>query len=98
MSIPTPEHDKLSAIKDQSQAAGEFLDWLTSERGIILAENHQHSPACYGNDNHLHCGYSTGDFAPVRCSLQSLLAGFYQIDLDKIEAEKAAILEEIRSK
>jgi hypothetical protein len=98
MSIPTPEHDKLSAIKDKAHSAGEFLDWLTSERGIILAENHQHSPACYGNDNHLHCWYSAGEFAPVRCSLQSLLADFYSIDLEKLEAEKAAILAELRSK
>ena len=30
-----PEHDKLSAISDQSQACGEFVEWLNS-RGISL--------------------------------------------------------------
>jgi len=30
-----PEHDKMSAIVDQSQAIGEFLDWLAT-RGISL--------------------------------------------------------------
>lgn len=32
-----PEHDKLNAVKDQSQAIGEFLDWLRDEKGIMLA-------------------------------------------------------------
>lgn len=33
-----PEHEKLRRISDQSQAIGEFLDWLTHERGVELQE------------------------------------------------------------
>lgn len=40
-----PEHDKLHAIKAQSQACGEFLKWLESE-GIVLARYHQHTEDC----------------------------------------------------
>lgn len=29
-----PEHDKLTAVKDHSQAIGEFLEWMSSD-GII---------------------------------------------------------------
>lgn len=32
-----PEHDKLSAVKDQTQAIGEFVDWLHDEKEIVLA-------------------------------------------------------------
>ena len=32
-----PEHDKLRAVKDRSQACGEFLEFL-GEKGLILAE------------------------------------------------------------
>lgn len=44
-----PEHDRLSAIKDESQAQGEFLQWLSDEGEIhlyrplkeLLAEYHE---------------------------------------------------------
>lgn len=35
---PTPMLDKMSAIKAESQAIGEFLEWLTT-KGIHLAHN-----------------------------------------------------------
>ena len=31
------QHEKLNTVKDQSQAIGDFLEWLHSEKGIILA-------------------------------------------------------------
>ena len=31
-----PEHDKLRAIADQTQAIGEFIEWLEG-KGIFLA-------------------------------------------------------------
>lgn len=35
--METPEHDKLRAVKDRSQACGEFLDWLR-DHGYVLCE------------------------------------------------------------
>lgn len=35
---PYPEHEKLDEIKDQSQAIGEFLEWLGREKSIELCE------------------------------------------------------------
>jgi hypothetical protein len=32
-----PEHEKMLKIRNQSQAIGEFLEWLENE-GIVLAE------------------------------------------------------------
>ncbi len=31
-----PEHDKLKAVRDQTQAAGEFLDWLRSNGFALI--------------------------------------------------------------
>jgi len=65
----TPELDKLSGVKDQSQPIGEFLDWLSYEKDVRL-------PA----------------------SIEQLLADYFDIDMDKVEAEKLAILKHVRAK
>jgi hypothetical protein len=33
-----PEHDKLTEVKDETQAIGEFIDWCQDEKGIVLAK------------------------------------------------------------
>lgn len=33
-----PEHDKMQAIKNDSQAQGEILEWLSSSKGIMLGQ------------------------------------------------------------
>jgi hypothetical protein len=78
-----PEHDKLRAIKDKSQAIGEFLQWLRLERvpRIILCEIHPHD----------------GDYFPSMISMQRLLAEYFEIDPDKLEDEKLKMLEECRA-
>jgi hypothetical protein len=35
-SVQYPEHQKMKAVKEQSQTIGEFLDWLFS-KGTVLA-------------------------------------------------------------
>ena len=76
-----PEHDKLSAVCNESRAIGLFIEWLYeqgkciemfSEDADILVRDHT--------------------------DIQKLLADFYKIDLNKLELEKRAMLEEIRSK
>lgn len=49
-----PEHDKLSEVKDQTQAIGEFLDWA-AEQGIQL---------CRFDDRTDHL-YPAGSFMPL---------------------------------
>lgn len=73
-----PEHEKLNAVKDQSQAIGDFLDWLNSEKGIVLAN--------YGNSD-------VAWLAPDGTAKERLLAEYFEIDLDKLEAEKRAMLQ-----
>lgn len=63
-----PEHDKLRAVVVESQAIGEFIDWLEDVKNIYVAS---------------HAG------------LTKLLAEFYMVDLDKIEAEKQIMLRDL---
>ena len=62
-----PEHMKLRAISDESQAIYNFLEWCEEQGG-------------------------TGR------SIRDLLAAHFEIDQDKIEAEKCAMLESIRAR
>lgn len=73
-----PEHEKLKAIKDRSQACGEFIEWLNHSKRIHLAE------------------YSHGELYPTTKSLLDLLADFFEIDRQKLEDEKLAMLAEQR--
>lgn len=76
-----PEHEKLSAVQDKSQAIGEFLEWLTGERGYEIAE--------YTD--------SSDWPLPVRYNTQSLLAEFFGIDLVKLDDEKRCMIDAIQS-
>lgn len=79
-----PEHDKLHAIKDQSQAIGAFLDWLQNEREptIVLCTRTQ-----YKWDNL---------YQPAHVPIPDLLAEYFEINQDKLEEEKVAMLDKIR--
>lgn len=65
-----PEHEKLEAVKDQSQAIGEFLD--TSGYTLCVVRNHQ--------------------WVSVGRPINQILAGYFGIDLGKIEEEKRTML------
>lgn len=81
--MKTPQHDKLATVKDFSQAIGEFLEWAEGE-GMMLCERTQ--PEDYYDS-----------LMPIRASRTRVLADYFRIDLDKLEEEKLAILEEIRA-
>lgn len=76
-----PEHEKMKPIAEQSQAIGEFLDWM-SGKGFHLLKWHEFDDGTHD--------YIT---AP---SVVKLLAEFFDIDLDKIEREKRAMLDYMR--
>jgi hypothetical protein len=75
-----PEHERLHAIKDKSQAIGEFLDFFLPSKGIVLMEKQPRYD----------------DYVPIRRSIYSLLAEFFNIDQDKLDAEKKAMLTVLR--
>jgi len=93
----TPEHEKLLKVKAElgTEHIGAFLEWLGHE-GIQLAKFWRHEVNCEGGSHHKkeHCGYEAdGVLYCIHESIQALLARYADIDLQKLEDEKRAILE-----
>jgi len=82
----TPELDRQSEIINSGKAGTvqEFLDWLHNERGYQL---------CEPVPNSLHGYYGLASYGGP----EQLMADFFGIDRDKIEAERRALLDHIRS-
>lgn len=77
---PYPEHAKLSAISDESQAIGQFLE----DGPYLLAEYCEIE------------GFRDLQLVPAQKPIQQVLAEYFDIDLARIEAEKRRMLEQIR--
>lgn len=89
-----PELEKVEQIQDKSQPVGEFLEWLTTERGIVLAQYHKHTEKCYGIDEFYKCGFNDDLLYPCRIGIEKLLAEFFHIDLDKVEMERRQLIKD----
>ena len=77
-----PEHEKLSKVKDKSQVIGEFLEWLQGPKCYTIAFYPENSNSLF----------------TVRTNTEKLIAEFFEVDLKKLEEEKIAMLNELRSK
>lgn len=82
-----PEHQKLQAIKDKSQAIGEFLDWLTSVKNYRIAKWIKYNEEDPESDSTLQ---------PACYPIERLLAEYFGINQNKLEQEKRAMLDTIR--
>lgn len=95
-----PEHDKVRVVQDRSQAIGEFLEWLGS-KGVSLATYHEHTDACYDESDwknrYPQCGYGESQLQAEYKSIEARLAEYFDIDQDRLESEKRAMLDLIRS-
>lgn len=76
-----PEHAKMAAVMEESQIIGYFLE----NSPYTLAEYRQFAE------------FDEPVLTPVVMSTERILAAYFQIDLDKIEAEKRQMLDEIRA-
>ena len=75
-----PEHDKLQAVKEKSQAIGAFIEWLQGIKGLTMAR------------------WMKDRLMPEHINIESLLAEYFEINLDKLEQEKRAILDDFRKR
>jgi hypothetical protein len=91
-----PEHDKLELVREKSQTIGEFLDWLQNEQAVVLTKEHQHSEFCC-EEGDLVCGVERNSLVPVVSTIPKWLARYFDIDEEKLEAEKRQMLDELRS-
>lgn len=85
MKVETPELDKMRAVKAESAILSRFLDWL-EEHDTPICERVSGHPRMIGD----------GEFVRIGCSNEELLARYFEIDLDKVESERRALLDEMR--
>jgi hypothetical protein len=78
---PYPEHTKQRAVLHDAEIIGQFIEGTQ----YVLAEYVQFD------------GYFEPSLVPVSKSIEQVLAAYFGIDLDKIEAEKRAMLAAARS-
>ncbi len=90
--ILTPELDKLSAVRDRSQAIGEFIDSLSTQ-GLFLCEA---APDDYGLTTVDEFEEEHTTYIVTRIPIETILAGYFGIDLQKCEEERRALLASIR--
>ncbi len=90
--MKTPELDKMVKVREQSQAVGEFLDWLLYEKNVTLCEMHQHSKGCENSDGEVECELREDEYIPFSFQIQELLAEYFDIDLEKVDKERRKIL------
>jgi hypothetical protein len=118
---PHPEHTKLRAIKNESQAIGAFLEWLREEKRIAFCTYREAGdngePAAIwkpgyekperpglvdricgrAEENPDYESWPAGYQEVFAIRIPNVLAEYFEIDLDKIEDEKRAMLEELRA-
>jgi hypothetical protein len=91
-----PEHDKLEKINDKSQEIGDFLSWLAEGEYQSQGKGRNHEDlgsiqlGCY---RLRFAGEREAEMQPAMVPVTDLLAAYFEIDQDKIETEKRAMLE-----
>jgi hypothetical protein len=103
-----PEHERLREVTAKSQAIGEFLEWMSDEGIRRMKYGLYNDLAIHGDAMHVAEDCDVCDdygfyevtregYVPDGRSIETLLADFFVIDRDKLEAEKRQMLEELRS-
>lgn len=85
---PTPTLDKIAKVRQESQAIGEFLEWL-NEQGIVLCHWQEW---CEGE----HDEFPMKGYVTIPKSRDALLHEFFEIDADAEERERRALLDYAR--
>lgn len=95
--MDTPECDKIQKAKGESHAIGEFMDWLRDEKNVVLATYHEHSEEECGSTRWPECGIYSEQPVVFHYNMEQLLAEFFEIDLNVVEQERQALLEQQRA-
>lgn len=90
-----PEHHKLEKVQPKSQTIGEFLE-STPYRVCELVCLRCGGIQSQVETGHTCCADPRPEYLPLRQSTEKTLAGYFGIDLAKIDQEKRAMLAEIR--
>ena len=96
--VKCPECEKMAKVAPVSQEIGRFLDWMQQEKEFLFTRYHVHSEQCEDEDGSYECGFYKDALEIVHVQPEKLLAEFFQIDLDKVENERRALLDAIRKR
>lgn len=88
-----PESEKLLEVKEQSQEIGEFLTWLKSKVALATWEENEDEDT---NDYLPELLYPVGKYSGDN-GTQRLLAEYFGIDLDKLDAERMQMIKELQA-
>jgi len=107
-----PEHEKLSEVSAESQTIGEFLDLGLPQMGIVLYEERPYDcecSACDRGEGEFSKWHSDEEretivngrvqlrkMFPTGRTIQQILAAYFEIDQDRIDAEKEQMLAALR--
>jgi hypothetical protein len=107
-----PEHDKLMKISDDSRLIGEFIDYGLPKQGLVLYEKRLFECECdrcsrkiAASDDGRHNSADDfkngvafyGKMTPTHKTIQQILAAYFEIDQDQIDAEKEQMLADMRA-
>lgn len=79
-----PESERVLQLQEQSRLVRTFLEWLKTKNYIL-------------------CGYSKHRsldgqiYSPVMISNTTILADFFDIDMEKVESEKEQMIEDMKN-
>ncbi len=89
-----PECEKLSKISEESQKLGEFLEWLYQK--YTLCEWSESKREEFTDDKgEIDYQYSPEGYYPSRVPIQTLLAEYFDIDMEKVDKERFEILKSL---
>lgn len=92
-----PECDKLLAVRDKSQSVGEFIEWLSTEKQIFLAEWRPLKEFKPGEREHrVAHGREVDRLVGIAQPIERLLAEFFEIDMEQVETERRQMLADIQ--
>jgi hypothetical protein len=108
-----PEHDRQAAVTDASQAIGEFIDVGLPRLGMAIYEEVVVPCECHlclrgrGDRSPFHSDDERATaiagvvqarrWHPTQHSIASLLSKYFDIDQDRVEREKRAMLDHLRA-
>jgi len=96
--VKCPECEKMLAVLDNSNAIGNFLEWLLGERKLTICREITRKEVEEAIDAGMEdeIDYEEGDLIIDHTGIEALLAEYFNIDLKKVEEEQQAILQHVR--
>jgi hypothetical protein len=94
--VETPECNKMLEVNEYSQAIGEFIEWLRTEKHYDITETKRFTEVREQLFSDKTYETEIVETVPIRQSIERLLAEYFNIDLDKVEMERREILKELQ--